>query len=89
MVCADEIKEGKPHPEGYLTAAARLGIAGGDCVVIEDTPPGIAAAYAGGMRVIALATTYPREQLVAADAVVDSLGDLRIVVKGDEIQISA
>jgi mannitol-1-/sugar-/sorbitol-6-phosphatase len=87
MVCADEIKEGKPHPEGYLTAAARLGIAPGDCIVIEDTPPGIAAAYAGGMRVIAVSTTYPRDQLVAADAVVDRLSDLQIAVKGDAIQI--
>ena len=88
MVCADEIKEGKPHPEGYLTAAARLGVAAGDCIVIEDTPPGIAAAYAGGMRVVAVSTTYPREQLVAADAVVDRLGDLQVEVRGDEIQIA-
>lgn len=88
MVCADEIKEGKPHPEGYLTAAARLGVAAGDCIVVEDTPPGIAAAYAGGMRVVAVSTTYPREQLVAADAVVDRLGDLQVEVRGDEIQIA-
>lgn len=88
MVCADEIREGKPHPEGYLTAAARLGIAAGDCIVIEDTPPGIAAAYAGGMRVIAVSTTYPQEQLVAADAVVDRLADLQVAVKGEQIHIS-
>ena len=88
MVCADEISEGKPNPEGYLTAAARLGITARDCVVIEDTPPGIAAAYAGAMRVIAVSTTYPREQLVAADAVVDRLSDLQVAVDGDQLRVT-
>ena len=41
------------------------------------------------MRVIAVSTTYAREQLVAADAVVDKLGDLQIQVRGDEIQIAS
>src|SRR5689334_25175856 len=68
MVCADEISHGKPHPEGYLTAAAGLGLKPEDCVVIEDTPPGIEAAHAGGVRAIAIAATYPREQLVRACA---------------------
>ena len=88
MVCADEISEGKPHPEGYLTAAARLGVPAGDCIVIEDTPPGIAAAHAGTMRVVAVSTTYPAEQLVAADAVVERLTDLRISVQRDQIHIA-
>ena len=88
MVCADEISEGKPHPEGYLTAAARLGYPAGQCIVVEDTPPGIAAAYAGGMRVIAVSTTYPPNKLAAADAVVDQLNYLRIAMKGDEVQIT-
>lgn len=89
MVCADEISEGKPHPEGYLTAAARLGFPAGDCIVIEDTPPGIAAAYAGGMRVIAVSTTYPPKQLAAADVVVEQLRDLQVELKGDAIRLVA
>lgn len=88
MVCADEISHGKPHPEGYLTASERLGFSAGDCIVIEDTPPGIAAAGAGGMRVIAVSTTYPPSQLAAADAVVDQLSDLQIAMKGDVVQIT-
>jgi sugar-phosphatase len=87
MVCADEITRGKPHPEGYLTAASRLGFAPKDCVVIEDTPPGIDAAHAGGMRAIAIAATYPPSQLSAADAIVDHLADLDVSVAGDLIQI--
>jgi sugar-phosphatase len=88
MICADEIANGKPHPEGYLTAASRLGFAARDCVVIEDTPPGIEAAHAGGMRAIAVAATYPASELSAADRVVDQLADLDVSVVGDLIQIA-
>ena len=87
MVCADDIAHGKPHPEGYLTAASRLGFAPADCVVIEDTPPGIEAAHAGGMRVIAVAATYPRETLAAADVIVERLADLTLSVGADRLQI--
>lgn len=89
MVCADEISQGKPHPEGYLSAASRLGFKPAECVVIEDTPPGIEAAHAGGMRAIAIAATYPREQLVGADAIVERLDDLRVSVGDGLIEISA
>lgn len=87
MICADEIRRGKPDPEGYLTAAERLGRAPADCVVIEDTPAGIESAQAAEMRVVAIATTYPLERLTGADAVVERLTDLKVVNKGDEIQI--
>ena len=87
MVCADEITHGKPHPEGYLTAASRLGFAPIDCVVIEDTPPGIEAAHAAGIRAIAVAATYPRGDLAGADAIVERLADLKVSVAVDRIQI--
>lgn len=88
MVCADEISHGKPHPEGYLTAASRLGFQAKECVVIEDTPPGIEAAHAGGIRAIAVAATYPREALLDADAIVERLADLEVSVGAGVIQIS-
>jgi sugar-phosphatase len=87
MICADEIVRGKPDPEGYLNAAARLGHSGADCLVIEDAPAGIEAAHAAGMRAIAIAGTYPRERLTAADAVVERLADLSVVLNGDQIQV--
>jgi mannitol-1-/sugar-/sorbitol-6-phosphatase len=87
MVCADEITRGKPDPEGYLTAAARLGRAAADCVVIEDTPAGIESAHAAGMRVVAITTTYPLDRLTGADAVVERLTDLTVVNMGVEMQI--
>ena len=88
MVCADEISHGNPHPEGYLTAAARLQVAANDCVVIEDTPPGIEAAHNAQMRAIAVSTTYSREHLVDADMIVDRLTDLKISAKADALQIT-
>jgi sugar-phosphatase len=87
MICADEIARGKPDPEGYLAAAARLGNAPADCIVIEDAPSGIAAARAAGMRVIAIVSTYPQEQLTGADAVVERLSDLNVLSEEHTIRI--
>jgi sugar-phosphatase len=87
MICADEIARGKPDPEGYLAAAARLGNAPADCIVIEDAPSGIGAARAAGMRVIAIASTYPPDQLTGADAVVERLSDLKVLSGEQTVQI--
>ena len=76
MVTGDEVKYGKPHPEPYLTGAARTGVPASACVVIEDAPAGVLAGKAAGMRVIAVTTTHPRELLVAADRVVGSLAEV-------------
>jgi sugar-phosphatase len=87
LICADEITYGKPNPEGYLTAAARLRVPATGCVVIEDAPPGIEAAHAGRMRVIAIAGTYPASRLTSSDAVVERLTDLRVSLDNGEIEI--
>jgi sugar-phosphatase len=76
LVCADEITHGKPDPEGYLTAAERLGKAPEECVVVEDTPTGLQAARAAGMQSIGIAGTYPAPALAIADLVVPSLAAL-------------
>lgn len=57
LIPADEIQQAKPEPEGYLLAAERLGIHPKDCVVFEDTVPGIQAGLSAGMRVVGLLTT--------------------------------
>jgi len=49
MVCAGDYERAKPHPEPFLTAAARLGVAPAGCLVFEDTEMGIQAATAAGM----------------------------------------
>jgi HAD superfamily hydrolase (TIGR01509 family) len=58
-VCGDEVSHNKPHPESYLTAAALLGAAPADCVAIEDSPTGIAAAEAAGCAVLAVPSELP------------------------------
>jgi len=78
LVPADEIARGKPDPEGYLHAAARLGAAPADCVVLEDAPAGLAAARAAGMRVVALTTTHDAASVAGADLVVPTLAALRV-----------
>ena len=54
LVTTDDISRGKPDPEGYLLAAAKLGVAPERCLVVEDAPAGVAAGAAAGMRVAGL-----------------------------------
>lgn len=54
VVAGDEVANGKPHPEAFLTAAARLGYAPEDCVAIEDSVNGITAAEAAGTRALGI-----------------------------------
>jgi len=87
MVCGDEVTHGKPDPEGYLAAAAKLGIAPAGCIVVEDAPSGIEAAHGAGMRVIAVAATHKREELRAADAVIDALSALTLRVRDHRLEL--
>lgn len=52
LVTADDVREGKPSPEGYRAAAAALGVPSRLCVVVEDARPGVLAARAAGCRVL-------------------------------------
>jgi sugar-phosphatase len=65
----------KPDPEGYLLALERLGseIDATDVLVFEDTPLGVAAARAAGMRCVAVLGSAPPERLAEADEIVDVL----------------
>jgi mannitol-1-/sugar-/sorbitol-6-phosphatase len=82
MVTAGDVADGKPHPEPYLKGAERLGISPADCLAIEDAPAGIRSAHAGGMKVIALASTYPASALGEADAVVEKLKQIQVAPDG-------
>jgi HAD superfamily hydrolase (TIGR01509 family) len=53
-VAGDEIEHGKPAPDMFLAAAAKLGVEPGACAVIEDSAPGVAAGLAAGMRTVAI-----------------------------------
>lgn len=66
------VTQGKPNPQVYLKAAKTLALPAEKCVVFEDALSGIEAAKRAGCKVIALATTHPREELTHADIVIDS-----------------
>lgn len=76
FITASDVTRGKPDPEGYLMAAERLKVRPSDCVVLEDSPPGLAAGKVAGMRVIALLTTHTAAQL--GDAEVGALSGIGI-----------
>jgi HAD superfamily hydrolase (TIGR01509 family) len=85
VVSADDVATGKPDPAIYLATLKRLTavdprpplLTAAQCVVVEDSRAGIHAAKASGMRVVALATTYPPEQLAEADLVLPNLEGVR------------
>jgi sugar-phosphatase len=82
MVTAEDVANGKPHPEPYLKGAELLGVSPADCLVIEDAPAGIQSAHAGGMKVIALTSTYRASALSEADVVIPRLDSLRVGLDG-------
>ena len=69
LVSADDVRAGKPDPEGYRRAAALLGVPPERCLAVEDAPAGIAAARAAGARTVALASTHAPAELAGADLV--------------------
>jgi sugar-phosphatase len=87
LVTADEVSNGKPHPEPYLKGAQLLGFDPVDCLVIEDAPAGIQSAHAGGMKAIGVASTFPASELHAADAVVSALQQIRVSVQDGKLQV--
>ena len=60
IVTPEDVEHGKPAPDMYLLAAERLGVDPADCLVLEDGPPGIEAARAAGMRVVAVGPAATR-----------------------------
>jgi beta-phosphoglucomutase family hydrolase len=60
LVCAGDYKKGKPDPEGFLLAAARLGVAPESCLVFEDTDMGIQAATSAGMASVKIPLPWER-----------------------------
>jgi beta-phosphoglucomutase len=82
IVSAEDVTAGKPDPQGYRVVAERLSAACGRairpgcCLAVEDSPAGIEAAQAAGMKVLAVANSYPPDRLRDAQRVVGSLADV-------------
>jgi beta-phosphoglucomutase len=62
IVSADDVKISKPHPETFLRAAEELSVQPADCVVFEDAPKGVEAAFRAGMRCVVLMTMHGRDE---------------------------
>lgn len=83
MVTAEDVSHGKPDPEVFLKAAKRIQTPPEKCVVFEDAHHGIEAGKAGGMRVVGLETTHPRETLEDADLIVKRLDEIPASIWSD------
>ena len=83
VVGAEDVRAGKPAPDPFLHALREINrhtgqrLAPAQCVVIEDSPRGITAARAAGMRCIAVATSHERAELGGADVIIGHVRDLR------------
>lgn len=81
IVGADDVAQGKPHPEPYRTAVERLqprspGLAPQDCVAFEDSMAGITSARTAGLTVVGVTHSYPAAKLSAAHRIIDSFAGL-------------
>lgn len=82
IVAAEDVVMGKPDPEPFLKACSQLSASQvesfgpSECLVIEDSMPGVRAAHLAGMRCLAVTNSYPEARLVEADRVVHSLSGL-------------
>jgi len=96
MIAAEDVARGKPAPDCFELAAARLGVSVRDCLVFEDAPAGIAAAQAAGAALLVITATHAHPQAAAAGhakvrdytglaARVDADGALRLVAE-DSLQ---
>ena len=84
IVSAEQVKKGKPHPEGFLLCLKKLNkksrppIAAGECIVIEDSHWGLQAGKAAGMHTVAVTNSYDAGQLSMAEEIVSNLNVLTI-----------
>lgn len=85
IVSASDVKRGKPAPDIFLHTARLLGVAPRDCVVIEDSKPGVAAGLAAGMQVIAITNTHPAADLRNATRIAHSYAEIeQLLVKSPD-----
>ena len=77
IISAEDVQEGKPSPGCYLTAAERLHVLPGECVVFEDAIPGVQSAIKAGMGCIAITTTQPAHKLTQATFIVASWREVK------------
>ena len=82
VIAGDDVVNGKPHPEPYMTGARLLGFTPAECIVVEDAPSGVGSGVAAGSRVLGVLGTHEAEELYVAGAewVVRSLEEVKATV---------
>lgn len=94
IVAAEDVTVGKPDPQGYLLTTRLLGekakvsLTAADCLIIEDAPTVIQSVKKAGFKTLAVATSYPAEQLATANHVVNSLEPAVVVKVLPELRIA-
>ena len=86
FVVSEDVKVGKPAPDGYRLGAQRLGLDPAACIVFEDAPAGVAAGLAAGATVVALTTSHAPVQLRAAGppaALIPDFSDVHVAAGDD------
>ncbi len=78
LIDSSMISKGKPDPEIYLLAAEKLNVSAMDCIVVEDSVAGIRSGKAAGMKVVAISSTNPRENLGEADLIIDDFNEFEL-----------
>jgi HAD superfamily hydrolase (TIGR01509 family) len=79
IVGPNDERRHKPHPDIYLHTVEKLNVKPDECIVLEDSEPGILAAKAANMKVIAIPNQYTAEQdLTKADIILDSLDKVNV-----------
>jgi HAD superfamily hydrolase (TIGR01509 family) len=83
LAARDDVAEGKPHPALFLRAAEALGAPPARCLAVEDSPPGVLAAQAAGMRVVMVPDALPATPALRRDglAVAGDLHEVRALLR--------
>ncbi len=87
LITSDDVQRSKPAPDGYLLAAQRLGVPSSKCIVVEDSPAGVEAGQAAGMKVIAITTTHEPQMISQADIILKSIADMSVKLDGDQMRV--
>src|SRR5205814_1315537 len=88
FVTADQVSNGKPRLEPYLTGAKRVGFYAQDCVVFEDTAAGIQSAKAAGTKIVGLTTTYPASALNGANVILKDLSGIKVQLENGSLKLT-
>ena len=83
MICAEDVVNGKPDPEGYRKAAEKLGVSPQDCLVFEDAPAGIQAGENMGASVVVINATHSHP-IETPHLSIGGYGEVNVIIDGKD-----